>query len=69
LLDVNLAGEMVSPVVDVLDARGVPFVLVSGYGATTLPASLRNRPTLPKPYETGDVVRVVSGAVGRPART
>ena len=31
LLDVNLKGEMVTPVAEALRARGVPFVLASAY--------------------------------------
>lgn len=34
LLDVNLGGEMVYPVADVLLARGVPIVFATGYGAS-----------------------------------
>lgn len=34
LLDVNLGGEMVYPVADVLIARGVPFIFATGYGAS-----------------------------------
>jgi CheY-like chemotaxis protein len=34
LLDVNLGGEMVFPVADVLIARGVPIIFATGYGAS-----------------------------------
>ncbi|MFL5253557.1 MAG: hypothetical protein ACJ8AI_11790 [Rhodopila sp.] len=30
LLDINLRGELVYPVADVLAARGVPFVFITG---------------------------------------
>ena len=36
VLDVNLAGERVTPVAEVLRAMAVPFVLASGYAATDL---------------------------------
>ena len=32
VLDINLAGEMVFPVAEVLAERGVPFLILSGYG-------------------------------------
>jgi DNA-binding response OmpR family regulator len=32
LLDVNLAGEKVFPLAERLEAMGVPFLLLSGYG-------------------------------------
>lgn len=36
ILDVNLGGERVTPVAEVLRAMSVPFVLASGYGAAEL---------------------------------
>ncbi len=38
VLDVNLAGEKVYPVADVLVARQIPFLFVSGYGDGAIPA-------------------------------
>jgi DNA-binding response OmpR family regulator len=40
VLDVNLAGEWVTPVAEVLRAMIVPFILSSGYGAADLHAEL-----------------------------
>jgi len=37
LLDVNLRGEKVYPVADLLNQRGIPFVLLSGYGKGAIP--------------------------------
>src|SRR5271168_1114767 len=39
VLDVNLSGIMIYPVAEILAARGIPFVLVSGYGRGALPAA------------------------------
>lgn len=36
VLDVNLAGERVTPVAEVLRAMAIPFVLASGYSAADL---------------------------------
>ncbi|WP_374571347.1 response regulator [Phenylobacterium sp.] len=33
LLDVNLSGELVFPLAEALEAKGVPFVFATGYGA------------------------------------
>ena len=38
VLDVNLAGEWITPVAEVLRAMSVPFILASGYGAADLHA-------------------------------
>ncbi len=36
VLDVNLAGQQSYPVADALTARRIPFVYLSGYGASAL---------------------------------
>jgi CheY-like chemotaxis protein len=51
ILDVNLNGHTVSPVAEVLDARGLPFVFATGYGERGLPERYRDRPTVQKPFE------------------
>ncbi len=43
LLDVNLNGQPITPVVEVLIARGVPFVFASGYGQRGVPEAYRDR--------------------------
>jgi len=50
ILDVDLNGDAVFPVADVLMQRGVPFVFSTGYGGRGLPAAYRDRPTLHKPF-------------------
>jgi DNA-binding response OmpR family regulator len=51
VLDVNLAGEWVTPVAEVLRAMIVPFILTSGYGAADLDAEpvLRDAVNVGKP--------------------
>jgi CheY-like chemotaxis protein len=51
ILDVNLNGHTVSPVAEILDARGLPFVFATGYGERGLPARYRDRPSVQKPFE------------------
>jgi DNA-binding response OmpR family regulator len=51
LLDVNLRGEHVYPVADCLAARGIPFILLSGYGEAQLPQRLRDCCKLTKPCD------------------
>ena len=51
LLDVNLRGEMVTPVAEQLQARGVPFVLASAYDSHALTTTvLGGAPNIGKPY-------------------
>ena len=69
VLDVNLAGEWVTPVAEVLRAMIVPFILASGYGAADLHAEpvLRDAVNVGKPSrselllkELRDVLRSTS---------
>ncbi|HEY6256843.1 MAG TPA: HWE histidine kinase domain-containing protein [Xanthobacteraceae bacterium] len=51
VLDVNLDGEVVYPVADVVVARGVPFVFVTGYSAEGIDRRFAQVPVLQKPIE------------------
>ena len=50
VLDINLGGERVYPVAQVLAERNVPFVFATGYHRSFLPREHAGRPTLTKPY-------------------
>jgi len=52
ILDVNLEGQEIFPVAEVLAARNLPFIFVTGYGAGALPDHFRGRPTLQKPFQS-----------------
>ncbi len=65
LLDVNLNGRSITPVVEVLVARGLPFVFASGYGERGVPEPYRGSPTLQKPFQAealAEAIAVASGA-------
>jgi len=51
ILDVNLDGEPIYPVADILGQRRLPFVFVTGYGERSLAEPYRNRPALQKPFQ------------------
>ena len=55
ILDVNLDGQEVYPVAEILAKRGVPFVFVSGYGEGSLPEPYRSRPVLQKPFQVAQL--------------
>jgi DNA-binding response OmpR family regulator len=50
LLDINLDGQDVFPVVDILDGRHIPVIFVSGYGGSRLRARDNGKLVLQKPY-------------------
>jgi DNA-binding response OmpR family regulator len=60
VLDVNIAGEKVYPVADILTERGLPFVFMTGYGAAGLRESDRGRPVLQKPYRLELLVEIMA---------
>ena len=50
ILDVNLGGEFIFPVADVLSERGVPFVFSTAYGTPELTKRYPQSLLLQKPY-------------------
>lgn len=60
LLDINLAGDRSFPLAELLRAKGVPFALCTGYGESAMvPESLRDAPTIVKPFTSDDLLRIV----------
>jgi CheY-like chemotaxis protein len=58
MLDINLRGEMVFPLADVLAERSIPFVYVTGYGKL-LRACNHGRPVLQKPYSNQQLLKII----------
>ena len=62
ILDVNLNGQPVFPVAELLTARGVPMVFSTGYGAAGVPDAFAAAPVLGKPFEQPDIARALVAA-------
>jgi len=60
ILDVNLDGDLVFPVADVLAARGLPFAFSTGYGDGGMPDTYRDRPTLQKPFQLAGLEKALA---------
>lgn len=56
-LDMTLGRERSDEVARALQERGVPFVILSGYGERGLPEDLRQIPRCEKPFDIRKVVR------------
>ena len=56
---------MVYPVADVLRARGVPFVFVTGYEQQPIPGEYRNVVRFRKPIDPARVLRTLFGESNR----
>lgn len=70
LLDINLGGESMSPVANLLRDRHVPFLFVTGYDADDFPLAF-TEPRIEKPFRPAGLLRAVAallaGAGGQPA--
>lgn len=63
ILDVNIAGQRIDPVADLLAARGLRFLFATGYGHSSLPEDHRDRPVLAKPYRKRDLRAALAALV------
>jgi len=70
MLDVNLNGETTRAVADALNVRGVPFVVVTGYGADDLQSDiLQKAPRLEKPVQAKSLIRAIAGRISKERST
>src|SRR5579862_9301868 len=59
ILDVNLNGQPITPVVEILIERGLPFVFATGYGQRGVPEAYQATPTLQKPFQSEALAQVL----------
>ena len=64
LLDVNIGGQNVFPVAEILDSRHVPYIFLTGYDGNALPPMFRSRPAFSKT----SAPRAVLDAIARTCR-
>jgi CheY-like chemotaxis protein len=67
VLDVDLDGQPILPVVEILIERGLPFVFATGFGAGGVPERFREMPTLQKPFQADALAQAIAAAAP-PAR-
>jgi CheY-like chemotaxis protein len=64
VLDLNLRGELSLPVADILVARGIPFVFVTGYQRDgIIPDRLRGVRVVQKPCALGELEKALNEAL------
>ena len=71
MLDINIAGDMVWPVAEVLRRRGIPFIFLSAHPRLSeFPIPFAAIPRLEKPLEQNRLLRELSaiwdGSCGDP---
>ena len=76
VLDIDLRGEPVYPVAELLDARWIPFIFLTGYGAFAVDDRWSHVHRVEKPFETASLLRALDDAIrgvaasgGRSAKT
>ncbi|MCF7701611.1 response regulator [Loktanella sp. M215] len=65
VLDVNVAEEKVFPVATQLEARGVPFILLTGYGQKAIPDDCPHWEAHSKPYDPQTLIDVLAAKVNQ----
>jgi two-component sensor histidine kinase/CheY-like chemotaxis protein len=69
IIDVNLGGEFVYPVADVLAARNIPFVFITGYGVESIDSRFDYVPIVKKPVQRQVLQKIfVPAENGEPAK-
>ena len=63
ILDVDLNGQPIWPVAEVLVARGLPFVFATGYGQRGVPEPYRGTPTLRKPFDADALEQAITAVL------
>jgi CheY-like chemotaxis protein len=66
VLDVNLRGQRVDPVAEMLQKRGIPFVFATGYGGGP-GGRWADAPTIDKPYAIDGLARILGELADPPA--
>lgn len=59
LLDFDVAGQKSTGIAQLLDERGVPYAMTSGYARSEMPAALARRWHVRKPYDLSDLERAL----------
>ena len=59
VLDVNLGGQPIFPLADILRAKGAPFAFATGYGDAGLRDVDKGSPVLQKPFRETDLARIL----------
>lgn len=66
MLDVNLGGTPSFPIAEALEARGIPYMFVTGYDCAAIPAHFRPRHGLQKPFRLRDLQHALGLLQGTP---
>jgi CheY-like chemotaxis protein len=63
ILDMNLGGTTTFPIAEVLLTKGKRFVFATGYGAPSIPPSLKQIPVIQKPFQENQLIEAIASAL------
>ena len=69
VLDVNLDGQLVFPVAEILQRQSLPFVFSTGYGPVGVPKPFNEYEVLSKPFTKEELERKLRSALRKSLRT
>jgi DNA-binding response OmpR family regulator len=65
VLDLNVAGDDISPLVEALEAKRIPYVFASGYGSKGLNPAWSHAVVLQKPFDMKQLGAAIATATRR----
>ena len=68
LLDVNLRGQAIFPVAQILRDRGIPILFSTGYGGDGIEAAWSGCPFIQKPFAIEELETALTQLVPKPAQ-
>lgn len=60
LLDIQLGRDKVFALAEQVGRLGIPFAFLSGYETDVVPAGMRNRPFMTKPFKSGELLQRIA---------
>jgi len=68
VFDINIAGFNISPIAEIVAARGLPFIFVTGYGPAGRPVLFEDKPVLRMPFLISDFATFINSALSDSSR-
>jgi DNA-binding LytR/AlgR family response regulator len=65
VLDITLHDEAIAPLLDALEARGIPYVFATGDGEAAIPDQYQHMPRWTKPFRLEDLSKRFEGLMRR----
>ena len=59
-----LGGKIITPVAELIENRGLPFIFATSYVAAGMPAEFGDRPALQKPFQLDALASAIDAIAG-----